>query len=340
VIVVQVARSPQANEALLQFGSRNGQADLMHLILMPFVAASTTLGALVSLLAIRLVNGRDWTRKIALRRPSLVHLAIVLLAFPALPIAASGVYQVAKNLLPSTPELLRKLTARPAVVLGAVPADQRDESPDYGMEQVVQEARSWPPFLAVLLIGLGPGISEELWCRGFLGRGLVGKHGFVGGILLTSLFFGVIHMDLPQGIMAACMGVVLHYAYVMTRSLFVPMLLHFLNNSLAVIGDRISPELGKVDTDPNAIPGLLYVWSILVLAAAGYALYRGRARLALAPGEPGPAWRPDFPSVEYPPRGSGTVVIRPWPGWLACLLVALSVAGLIGTFIVMANRAA
>src|SRR5208337_4060578 len=78
----------------------------------------------------------------------------------------------------------------------------------------------WPVWFGVLVVGLGPALNEELFCRGFLGRGLLGRYGTVGGILLTSLFFGLLHLDPPHVVATFVMGCCLHFTYLMTRSLW------------------------------------------------------------------------------------------------------------------------
>src|SRR5262249_39089254 len=73
---------------------------------------------------------------------------------------------------------------------------------DKGMEELVQDARSWYLPVAVLVIAVMPAFSEEIWCRAFLGRGFVGQYGVVVGVMLASYFFGAIHILPHQGIMA------------------------------------------------------------------------------------------------------------------------------------------
>jgi membrane protease YdiL (CAAX protease family) len=252
------------------------------------------------LLALRLVVGRDWTRRVALRRPSLIQFLFVLAGFPCLAILGNVSYALLRAAgVPSISDL--KLT---------------------GMEEAIQLFNQWPWAFAVLVIGVGPGIGEELWCRGFLGQGLVGRYGVVVGVLLSSFFFGFIHLDPCQGAMAALMGIFLHFVYLTTRSLWMPMLLHFLNNSVAVFTPRVQ-WLNDLDLPPAQVPAALYVTAALLLAAVIYGLMASRSRLVGMDGGP-PAWQPSYPGVEFPPPGSGTVVERPNPGLLPLLLVAAS----------------
>ena len=347
--------------------------ELQRKALLPSLLASQVLGIAFSCLALRLVAGRSWRRQVALRLPSLSHLVLALVGFPALPILASGAYALAKQELPGLPEVLpflgtevfmlgafwlvlrltagahwnQDLARRPApvqllfVFVGVV-VIVLSTAGVYGlitqsglnltlpfdtgiMEKMVKEFRNWPWPVGVLIIGLGPGLAEELWCRGFLGRGLVGHYGVPLGVLLTSFLFGLIHGDPHQGTMAMLMGITLHFAYVTTRSLLVPMLLHFLNNALSVLGDKIGSGMEKIDTNPEDISWVLYVVSALLMIVVGWALYRTRARLAAVDGNGPPAWRPAFPSVALPPPGTNTVVVHPrleWEGWLLVLAAA------------------
>jgi membrane protease YdiL (CAAX protease family) len=293
VVVVEMVRGGLQGEQL------DAQA-LQNMILMPALAAAQVAGIIFSLIALRLVAGRDWYRQVALARPGLAHFFLVLIGFPALPILASGAYLVAKRFLPGMESL-------------GLP----------GMEQAVSQFREWPWVLSVLIVGVGPGLAEELWCRAFLGRGLVGNYGLIFGVLFTSMFFGLIHIDPVQGTMAALMGIVLHYSYITTRSLMVPMLLHFLNNSLSVIASHISGDVGKevekIDSS-EWMPWYVYAAAGFLLIAVGWSLYQSRARLVKQFREGLTPWQPPFPGVALPPPGSDHVVVRPWPHWSSWVL--------------------
>lgn len=266
--------------------------------------------------ALRTTVGPDWRRRLAVTRPSFAHLALLLLGFPALMLLNEGLEQVIGRVVPSL----------------------RDLGLPFDMEQLIKPFAEMPWPAALLVVAVAPGVAEELFCRGFLGQGLVGRYGVIAGIVLTSVFFGLIHMIPQQATFAVLMGVVLHFVYQTGRSLLLPMLLHFLNNGLAVLAfstgadDQLRfPALRELANIAKHNPGLVYPAAAVLVAAVAFALYRSRARL-VDTGEPGAApWRPPYPGVEYPPEGSGTVVVRPLPDlvtWAAVVVgTAVFVAG-------------
>jgi membrane protease YdiL (CAAX protease family) len=285
------------------------QSNLMRDSLMHALAITEICVIFFSWGAIRLLVGADWKRKLALRRPGLAHTLFAVLGLPALAIVGSGAYA-----------FLTKVCGIPGMEMLFAQIPGMGEVHVPFLEELMKSIKSWPLPVAILIIGIGPGIGEELWCRGFLGRGLVGRYGVVLGIALTSFFFGLIHLDPAQGTMAMLMGVCLHYVYQTTRSLWLSILLHFMNNSLSVILLQFK-ELDAIDNYPQKFLPLFAASAVLV-AAIGYAFYQSRARLAPETARTLFLWQPDFPGVEYPPPGSGTVVVHPMPSALAFAGVA------------------
>jgi membrane protease YdiL (CAAX protease family) len=261
--------------------------------LMPAMFVTPVMLVLFGALMLRVSAGKEWTRVVGLRRPSFTQGFIALLGLPGLMLVATAVHALSRKVLPG----------------GGYQAD---------LEAMFD---AWPVWFGILVVGLGPGLCEELWCRGFLGRGNVGRFGVVVGVLVVSFLFGSMHLDPPHVVATAVMGMALHFAYLMTRSLWVPMFLHTVNNSTGVLATKFK----GVDPTPSQAPWYLYAAAVLLLAAVAYALYRSRPRLVGTDGGPAP-WKPDYPGVEHPPKDSGTLVRRPWPGWLASGLVALAVA--------------
>ena len=140
------------------------------------------------------------------------------------------------------------------------------------------------------------------------------------------------------------LGLGLHLVYLATRSILVPMLLHFLNNSLAVLALTLpDSHLDAVNEAPQGSAPiynvLLYLAAGALLATVGWALYRSRARVISESGARD-SWSPPFPGVEYPPPFSDVIVIRPGPGWVAVGLVAVTFAGLVVVFILAGQAGA
>jgi membrane protease YdiL (CAAX protease family) len=269
-----------------------------------------------ALVVLRFVVGGEWRREIAVRLPSVTHLILVLLSFLPMVLLSNGVYELIKLVVPDVFALV----------------GMRDP-----MEFALEMAGSWPLSVAVLLIGVGPALAEELWCRGFLGRGLVGNYGAVAGVFLTSFLFGSIHLVPRQGIAAMFLGLWLHFAYLATRSLLVPMLLHFMNNALAVASLRI-PGIATLETPPWLAVSLYSTGALLFIVVA-WTLYRCRARLLPPQGEPD-YWPPAYPGVECPPSWSLTTITHPWPNWIEIGLLVLIFGAFVTQIVLLAASGA
>jgi membrane protease YdiL (CAAX protease family) len=279
------------------------------------VAALLLLGVGACWLAVRAVTGRDWVRALA-ASPLRVQLAVGPLVVLALVALAAGTYRFVSPHVARVTDLIR------------VPEQMNEDLLQQSIESLLQV----PWWVALLVIAVTPAFSEEFWCRAFLGRGLVGRHGFVMGIVWTSLFFGVIHIFPQQAAMAIILGVVIHSGYIASRSLLIPMLMHYLNNSLAVFAYKflgtLSPRLQIIETAPQQIPWLWFLAAALLGAAVLWAFYTSRARLVRTDGSGLPPWQPPYPGVAHPPPDSGTAVVYPWPGLLPFLAVLSAVVGL------------
>lgn len=304
IVQIVTAADPPAYAEKIQtkeFEQTEEYFELMGTVLAPALLLAELSAIAFAWLVIRLVVGKEWTRRLALRRPGAVHFLLALAGLPALMVVANGLYLLASQFLPGFKDL-------------GIP----------NIEDMAKMFQQWPVWFGVAVIGLGAAASEELWCRGFLGRGLVGRYGAVRGVLLTSFFFGLLHLDPPHAVFAVVVGVALHFTYLMSRSLWIPMCLHLLNNSQSVMAPKV-PAFNYLDQMAAQRPFVVYPAAVFLLAAAGWALYQSRARLVTQDDTGQQPWRPAFPGVEHPPAGSSTIVARPWPGWLSSALVAMAI---------------
>lgn len=123
--------------------------------------------------------------------------------------------------------------------------------------------------ITVLMIAIIGPIVEEFIFRGVLLKRMALKTSMWGGIIISSLFFGVLHADI---IGAFAFGVITSLLYLKTNNLLVPILLHVFNNSFAMFMTFAAPTwpesvgvLEVADIYANAVPNtiLLAVSSIL-----------------------------------------------------------------------------
>lgn len=122
--------------------------------------------------------------------------------------------------------------------------------------------------LVVITISIIPAICEEVMFRGYIQRSFEFKFKAHSAALLTAVFFALYHFN-PYGLIPlAIIGYYLGFAAYSSQSLFIPMVLHFLNNFFAVvlyfiIGDD---ELFKTNvTDPESLNTNIIYFIILSL---------------------------------------------------------------------------
>jgi membrane protease YdiL (CAAX protease family) len=104
---------------------------------------------------------------------------------------------------------------------------------DGGLHEQLQLAVQMPYLLLVYVIAVLPALGEEILFRGVIGRRLGAAFGPVATVLLTTVLFGAIHGNVAQAMAVIPIGLLMHFLYLTTRSLWTPILLHFLNNAMA-----------------------------------------------------------------------------------------------------------
>lgn len=130
-------------------------------------------------------------------------------------------------------------------------------------------------FLNILVIGLAPAIFEEIFFRGTLQRLLI--HLFDNahiGIFITSFIFAGVHLNIMQIVPMMFLALVLGYICYYTKSIWPSIVLHFLNNSTAVVVNYLEDksELAKQLADDQYSPSI--VLTIASFALVGLFFYR------------------------------------------------------------------
>jgi len=325
-IIVQLVASIALGIGVAVFliaSGRNPQ-ELME-VLKEYEAAALPFGTSITLLVALAVAlaffGRSIRRLLAIRACSLVQLlATIMLAFP-LGVLASEVTNLVSMVVPLIePDFFRVI-----------------RESNIEMFTAVAQQSWWFVFISGCLL---PGLGEEIFSRGVIGRGLVARWGIIGGVFWTSLLFGIMHVDPIQASGAFTLGIAFHLVFLTTRSLFAPIVLHALNNSLAFSSMRYAdafPIPGMTpapDEVAEHVPVVLILTALFSAAAWTALLIRTRTRW-LTP--EGTDWSPGYFTAEEPAHTLGCRVHRqPAPTWLVGLGL-ISFAVLVTTLILVSR---
>jgi membrane protease YdiL (CAAX protease family) len=162
---------------------------------------------------------------------------------------------------------------------GAIGVLQAQVIPDFYDRQsgIMDMVRTLSPAVAILLVAVQPAICEEFFCRGFLVAAFRKlKHEWLI-ILVTAVFFGAIHLDLYSFLPTAIMGATFAFIALRTKSLLIPMILHFGNNALSVVlayagGEAVSDS---AETLQGLSIGMLLSYLAFYLGLALFFLWFG-----------------------------------------------------------------
>jgi membrane protease YdiL (CAAX protease family) len=85
-------------------------------------------------------------------------------------------------------------------------------------------------FLAVVIVAP---VFEELLFRGFVFDRIERRFSTNAAIIVSGILFGVYHLNIFQGTFASILGIVLGFGLFWTNSMWIPILIHFVNNAVA-----------------------------------------------------------------------------------------------------------
>ncbi len=164
---------------------------------------------------------------------------------------------------------------------------------DFSLPAFLRDGATWSFFLVNLPLGfcfsLINILGEEYGWRYFLQPILQKKYGLRRGVLLVGLIWGVWHLPvhivnspqqwyfllLIQGSTCVALGIFYAWAYLKTDNIWLPVMLHYLNNSLLGFAERTAPA----DNSLPALPEMLLTALVLVvvnLVFFGWAIFSPR----------------------------------------------------------------
>jgi membrane protease YdiL (CAAX protease family) len=210
----------------------------------------TQLGALLLIVpAVRLRTGPAFRERLRLKRPDTRNLLLAIGAIAPLAVLSKALLGWAMEqwtVLASQVPALEPLTQ--ANTLEALPGLSANE----------------PFLILVFALAVGPALGEEIVFRGLIGSGLLQRWGTLLGVLITSVLFAGAHGFPPHAVALLPLAFFLHYALLRTGSLWTPIILHGLNNALAVAMMKY-PLLGRLpDSSLVVVAAALYVGVVIV----------------------------------------------------------------------------
>ena len=142
----------------------------------------------------------------------------------------------------------------------------------------------------LFLMAVLPSVSEEITFRGVLQRLLMCRHfpnntlpfregiGSHLAIWVTAIIFSAVHMQFYGFVPRMLMGALFGYMFVWTGSLWVPMLMHFVNNGMAVLlyflANKAGWDMDKVDAIGTGDTLWLGIVSLVLTIGGIYAFRR------------------------------------------------------------------
>ncbi|RBW67580.1 CPBP family intramembrane glutamic endopeptidase [Bacillus taeanensis] len=125
-------------------------------------------------------------------------------------------------------------------------------------QELMTIAKAFPLFIILTSI-IGP-ILEEIVFRKVIFGSLYARFNFWISALISSIIFGLVHMELSHLLIYSAMGFTFAFLYVKTKRILVPMIAHVSMNTLVAIvqillGDRLIEIQKQMEQMQNFIGG-------------------------------------------------------------------------------------
>ena len=142
---------------------------------------------------------------------------------------------------------------------------QMEEEAALLTKRFMQADNVWVMMINMGLMAVLPALAEEMSFRGVLQQLLGGRRHVA--IWLTAVIFSAIHMQFYGFVPRMLMGALFGYVFVWTGSLWVPIVMHFVNNGMAVLVYYILSSKGvAIDTNYADTLGAGTTWWLGIIS--------------------------------------------------------------------------
>lgn len=136
----------------------------------------------------------------------------------------------------------------------------------------------------LFIMAVLPAVGEELFFRGVLMR-LFSR--FIKNIhvniIVIGFIFSFIHLQFYGFLPRFLLGILLGYVFYLSKTIWMPILLHFLNNGISVFAMYLYQK-GNIETNPNEMESVGFLVAFLstaITAAILVYMYRNRSKQVL-----------------------------------------------------------
>ena len=257
---------------LLIFGLDFQKADVNQMRLLT-MGGQIMLMLLPTLIFARFVYPLNTTQMLRVRFPNLKEIGIFILGLIILtPLLQS--YLFLQNVLLETVSNYSPILKKAMNML-----DELDKMIEQTYGELLKATSLFEASFVIFVVAVIPAVCEEVLFRGFVQKSFEQKFKPYFSIFITSLFFGLYHFN-PYGLVALiALGFYFGYAAYVSNSIFIPMVLHFINNFLAVLAFMVlgSDELmGTNVKHDGSVTAQIFVLLISALLFAGFIIYLKR----------------------------------------------------------------
>lgn len=120
-------------------------------------------------------------------------------------------------------------------------------------------------FFNLIVMAIMPAFGEELFCRGALQNIFSEKRNKYVAIWIVAIIFSLIHFQMYGFLPRLVLGALLGYLLVWSGSLWLPILVHFINNATIVLMSYFGSENGTLEAMENL--GKAETWGYGIVSA-------------------------------------------------------------------------
>ena len=138
-----------------------------------------------------------------------------------------------------------------------------DDSTNEAIKNLLVTDAPWELFFNIFVIAIIPAIGEEMVFRGVIQRRLEKWSGnpFIA-IWLAATIFSAFHLQLEGFFPRLLLGALLGYLFYWTKSLWIPIIVHFVNNALQIVAMHFfEKDISTIDIEAiDQVP----IWGALI----------------------------------------------------------------------------